>query len=383
MQNGRFNIVVDGQHGSTGKGAVASHLAWKNRPEILSTTNFPNAGHTSVYVDGSKFVAKMIPSPAILNKWVDDYNPLVVIGAGAAFNIDRLMEEIKECNIEDKIYIHPRAGVVTEEHKKVESGDSELSTKHIASTMQGCAVAACDKIMRKPTTKLARDYKEITSLVYGPYKQFPGIQSDIPMPLALQKLMKFGMSILHEGSQGFSLDINHGSHYPQCTSRSTTAMQNMADMGVPTSFVGDIYLVIRPYPIRVGNVVEDGNVVGNSGGCYSDNHEITWADVARDSGMPPNEAEALYTRELTTVTKRIRRVFSFSIKQVQEAVAINGANNIVLNFANYIDYSIYGQTGLNELPQKIKDFIRKIEDACEVPVTMIGTGPQVDHFIYV
>lgn len=378
MQSGKFNVCVDGMWGSTGKGLIASHLAWKHRPHVLSTTNMANAGHTAVFTDGQKFIAKALPSPSALSKWLlpttdwakgeQPYEPTIMVGPSAAFHIEQLLKEQLECNIPDaNIAIHERAGVITSEHKTLEG----VATKHVASTMQGCGAFAADKIMRKPDLKLARDYPELARFIINPMAF-----SDY-----LRTTMDDGHTILHEGSQGFSLDINHGSHYPQCTSRSTTAMQSVTDMGIPPSHIGDIYLVIRPYPIRVGNVVENGEIQGYSGDCYDDQREITWEEVAANSGMPQEEADLLKQKELTTVTKRLRRVFTFSPKQVKHAAWVNGATKIALNFANYVDWSCTTAKKYDDLSDKVKNFIRMVEDACNVPVTLVGTGPKVDDVI--
>jgi adenylosuccinate synthase len=212
-----------------------------------------------------------------------------------------------------------------------------------------------------------------------PEKFDSGIMEGKAVAVILARLLQSGWTILHEGSQGFSLDINHGSHYPQCTSRSTTATQNLADMGLPAQMMGDVYVVIRPYPIRVGNVIENGEQVGYSGDCYPGQEEMTWEQVSTAAGAPPEVTKG----ELTTVTKRLRRVFSFSETQLEEAVVVNGATKIALNFANYIDWSCFGMNQYDDLPQKVKDFIRKCEDVAQIPVTVVGTGPQNNHVCFI
>lgn len=386
MQPRKFNIVTDAMWGSCGKGAITTALANKHRPEIISTTNMANAGHTAVNKDGKAFVAKALPSASILTKWIPGYQPQIVVGASAAFTIDQLMDEIQQCGVNYTLNIHPRAGVITDEHKAAEAGGTQ-STKHIASTMQGCGAFLADKIMRKPDVKLARDYEELKGLLsdHLPKRiQLPtgGTAKLMNRPLhdVLYRLMtQHGHTILHEGSQGFSLDISHGSHYPHCTSRGTTAIQNAADMGIGHNMIGDVYLVIRPYPIRVGSVIEDGKQVGYSGDAYPGQRELTWDQVAKESGMPDDIAASLTKKELTTVTKRLRRVFEFSEQQLYEAAIVNGATKIALNFANYIDWSCFGMNEFGKLPSKVLEFIRKVEDITNLPVTVVGTGPQLDH----
>jgi adenylosuccinate synthase len=295
-----------------------------------------------------------------------------------------LLKEIAECglessgdlNPENRLWIHERAGVITQTHREEEC--TTTGTKHIASTMQGCGAFLSDKIMRRKELKLARDYTELTNYMSANFVKLQDYDEK-SMSTCLVRKMQLGFTILHEGSQGFSLDINHGSHYPQCTSRGTTAVQNLADMGLPFRSVGDVYLVIRPYPIRVGNIVEDGKLIGHSGGTYSGQEEMTWEQVAEAAGAPPEVMKG----ELTTVTKRLRRVFSFSGEQLLQAAVVNGATKIALNFANYIDWSCYGTNDYHSLPNKVYDFMHMCEDIAQIPVTIVGTGPQNDHVCFI
>jgi adenylosuccinate synthase len=416
MLRSKFNVVTDGQWGSCGKGLISTALAYKFLPEMISTTNMANAGHTAVNDLGEAFVAKAVPSCSAINRWnaiqpeheqagvAQPYKPFIFIGATAAFHLDRLLYEIEYCNLQDKIIIHERSGVITESHQRAETQES--GTKHIASTMQGCGAFLADKVMRRKDLKLARDYPQLANymahdrLINILYKLLDshyltrvpveesiggvlGVYSGrensyVSVPSLLSDLLEHGKTILHEGSQGFSLDINHGSHYPQCTSRGTTAVQNLADMGLPAQSMGHVYLVIRPYPIRVGNVIEEGQVVGYSGGVYHGQQEISWSEVAQNAGAPPE----IMQKELTTVTKRLRRVFTFSAQQIIDAVAVNGATHIALNFANYIDWSCYGTNDFDMLPVKVLDFIKKIEDIARIPVSIVGTGPQNNHVCF-
>lgn len=55
-------------------------------------------------------------------------------------------------------------------------------------------------------------------------------------------------------------------------------------------------------------------------------------------------------------------------------VMINNPTQIVLNFAQYIDWNAYKCKDYKMLPMKVKEFIAKIEEETHVPVTIIGTG---------
>lgn len=372
MQKGKLNVVTDAMYGSTGKGLMSSALAQKHRPGILTTTNAPNAGHSTTNDAGSKYVAKALPAAAILMRWLDNYEPNIFVGATAAFTIQQMLKEIELTGCGETLTIHDRAGVVTEEHAARER-DAASGTKHLASTMQGCGALLADKVMRRQDLKLARDYEELK-----PFLLSVGYPTAKSMPEVLRYQLDSGETGLHEGAQGFSLDINHGHSFPHCTSRSTTATQNLADLGLPIKYMGDVYLVTRPYAIRVGHVVENGEKVGDSGGWYHDQHEITWDDVAKEAGAPPEIAQG----ELTTVTGRLRRVATCSEYQLREASLVNGATKLAFNFANYVDWAVFGTNDLERLTPKVWDKIKYFEDVMQIPCALVGTGPQLNHVIY-
>ncbi len=170
-----------------------------------------------------------------------------------------------------------------------------------------------------------------------------------------------------------------------CTSRNCSLQAAMDYMAIPPSYVGDVYLNLRTFPIRVGNVVEDGIQKGYSGDAYPDCRELTWEEVARISGMPKEEADKLAERERTTVTKRIRRVFNFSFLGLRDAVQTNGATKLIVNFIQYLNWKDAGLKGGKEALQKLSSesraFITKLEEASNIPVVMIGTGADHSEFV--
>ena len=67
MQQGKFNILLDAMWGSSGKGKLSAWLADKFNVTNISSSNFPNAGHTFQYGD-FRFVAKVIPTAMALKQ---------------------------------------------------------------------------------------------------------------------------------------------------------------------------------------------------------------------------------------------------------------------------------------------------------------------------
>jgi adenylosuccinate synthase len=159
-----------------------------------------------------------------------------------------------------------------------------------------------------------------------------------------------------EVSQGFSLGIN-SEFYPKVTSRECTVMQGLADARIPPRELAKTYMAIRTYPIRVGNV--DGY---SSGDWYYDQHETSWGAIGVEE-------------EITTVTKRVRRVASFSMTQFYAACQANDPDYV---FVSHLDY-------LSEDDQR--DFM---VDLAEARISMgkrfrflTATGPKVTDVKYV
>jgi adenylosuccinate synthase len=384
MQEGKFNVVLDGFWGSSGKGKVATWLADRFNVTKVSSSNYPNAGHTARFEDGTSFVAKAIPTAAILKK-VKGMGMECFLSPGSGFLWDRFVQEWEEAG-QPKIYIHGRSSIVTPDHARRER-EGHDSTKHLASTMQGSGAALSDKIMRRADCVLAWDSEEMMREAFA--GKDCGDKVAIIDPATFREMtwsaIKSGHTWLHEGSQGFALSIDHGSHYPFCTSRNCTLQSAMDQMAVPPADVGDVYLNLRTFPIRVGNVVEDGKRMGYSGDFYPDCKELSWEQIAAEAGMPTAEATSLTERERTTVTKRIRRVCNFSFHGLKDAVRVNGATKLILNFVQYLDWKDAGLKGgpevFTELSSKTRALIDRIEDVTGLPVVLIGTGPLNDEVI--
>jgi hypothetical protein len=128
--------------------------------------------------------------------------------------------------------------------------------------------------------------------------------------------------VIVEGAQGYGLSMYHG-FYPYTTSRDVSVWQILADCGIPHDLLPtvmdlpDITVIgtCRTYPIRVANRFDThGTQVGYSGPCYDDQLEISFEEIGQKV-------------ELTTVTKLPRRIFTFSEKQITEAVRYYDAVN--------------------------------------------------------
>lgn len=298
----KLNLIIDGQFGSTGKGLISAYVALNNHIDVFISNLSPNAGHTFNLGDGPK-VVKQLPVGSVLR---DNRRSLIYLTAGSIINPALLLKEIETFEVDpERLCIHPRAAIITNEDLQEERSSSSSVAK-IASTQSGVGVALANKILRK--AKLAKDIPELKEFI---------------REVDLMWYMDQGLSVLMETSQGFDLGLNSGLAYPYCTSRDVTTSSCLSDAQVHPSYLGNVLMTTRTFPIRVGNLVVDGKTIGESGPFYQDSIETTWEDLKE-------------TPEFTTVTKRVRRVASFSLEQYKRSLHYIKPSHVFLNFVNYV-----------------------------------------------
>ena len=300
LSNNKLNVIIDGQFGSTGKGLVSCYVGKNNKVDLAITNASPNAGHT-FYIKGKKYVTRHLPVTGIINK-----KSIIYLCSGAIINPKILMNELKTFRInKNRIFIHPRAAVIEDCDINFEKTGS---VKKIASTMSGVGKALSRKINR--TSKLAMGNRLLKPMVK---------EININKYLNQNKIVKAVIEV----PQGFDLSINSGLSYPYCTSREITVSSALSDAQVNLNLLGKVIVCIRTFPIRVGNILEKGKEVGNSGPFYSDSIETSWDSIG-------------VRKEYTTNTKRIRRVATFSMKQYKRMIELFKPDYVFLTFANYL-----------------------------------------------
>ena len=289
---GKASMVIDGQFGSSGKGLIASYFAENCRPDISVGCLEPNAGH-SFYMGNTKFVTHLIPVSAIWNP-----TSLIYLSADSVIDIALLEKEISEFNIDRaRIVIHPRAAVT------LPSAQYDPFLVSIGSTQKGTGPARASKLLRK--NPLALNTPELEEFIDHDFK--------------LKTYLDNGATAFVETGQGLGLGINHGFSYPYCTSRDVLPSVILGELALPPRMLGYVCMAFRIFPIRVSNPAN-----GTSGPFYPDSHECSWEDI----NVPV---------EVTTVSKKTRRVATWSNQQLQDALEMLEPDIVFLNFCNYLD----------------------------------------------
>jgi adenylosuccinate synthase len=293
------SVVVGGQFGSEGKGKTALEIARQTAAAVVVRVGGTNSGHTAVDEQGKTWALRQLPVSVLAPATI------AVLPPGALIDPEILIRETEALKLDrHRLAVSPYATVITPEDKEAERRVGLIT--QIGSTGSGTGAALIRRIGRHTKNiVLAGDHPALKRYL---------VDTGALMREALNK----NRWVIIEGSQGFGLSVLHGGYYPNATSRDTTAATFLGEAGLSPQDVSDITLVLRAHPIRVA---------GNSGKLMG---ETTWAKIAKDAGLPPNY------KELTTATKKIRRVGRFDPRLVRRAIDANNPTRIVLNHFDYV-----------------------------------------------
>lgn len=377
-----LQVIVGGQFGSEGKGAVAAYLAARS-PDILAVrVAGPNAGHTVIgrcppgcpdvagvpaevvqrgahKRDAHPWRLRHVPVAAVANP--ESY---LAIAPGSEIDPDVLTEEVLTLElagykVKDRLWVDPSATLIDPIHHDIEAGTGSFHqildpngslVERIGSTGKGVGAARGSRIMRE-------------ARLVGEYDWADDLFTPADVGEFVRSRLYHDGDVQIEGTQGYGLG-QHAGFYPQCTSSDCTAMDFLAMAGCPPWLAGDdlqVWVVFRTHPIRVA---------GNSGPLAN---EVTWAEV----GQP---------EELTTVTRRVRRVGRWDGLLARKAMEANGYRpsrwrtvRAALTMADYVVPSIAGATSLTDLEPHQLDLIDQLVAARSKDlgalIGLIGTGP--------
>jgi adenylosuccinate synthase len=228
-------VIVGGQWGDEGKGAIIDYLAEK-ADVVARFAGGNNAGHT-VCVKDEIFKFHLIPSGIVHKK-------LNIVGNGTVIDPKVLVKEIENLEkrgfkiTDNNLVISSSAHVITEQQIEEDKKDKKIGT-----TGRGIGPCYKDKISR--TGKRISDFikegnkeaKKINPLVKDTY-------------LIINKAIE-DKNVLIEGAQGTLLDIDHGT-YPFVTSSNPTAGGACTGLGIGPTKINNVIGILKAYITRVG-----------------------------------------------------------------------------------------------------------------------------------
>lgn len=159
-----------------------------------------------------------------------------------------------------------------------------------------------------------------------------------------------------EGTQGSGLSLHHGP-YPSVTSRDTNVAGCLAEAGIAAARVRKVVMVVRTYPIRVA---------GTSGPITS---ELSWKEIERRSGLT-----GLAGQELTSKTKKLRRVGEPEWDLLRRAALLNAPTDVALTFADYLSAKNSRAWRFEQLTEETIQFVDEVERVTGARVSLISTG---------
>lgn len=361
-----LKVVVGGQYGSEGKGAVAAWLASHADPDralLAIRTGGPNAGHTVIgncppdcldllgHNGGSgpgtrhPWRLRQVPVAAVTHP-----DAQLMLAPGSEVDVDVLLNELRDLDSAGyqaslRMAVDGTATIISKEDIAFES----LLTERIGSTAKGIGSARAARAMR--TAKLAFN----SGSLLANHLVVPGLTH------AVGTLIAQGATVIIEGTQGYALG-QHAGDYPYVTSQDCTAVDILSQAQIspwlwPSDEV-EVWVVFRAYPIRVA---------GNSGPLR---RETTWADLR----LP---------EEHTTVTRKVRRVGEWDTLLARRAMQANGhpspALRVAFTMADHIIPALAGRTELDDLDEETHVGLHKLLAARQTDIgsliDLLGTGP--------
>lgn len=331
------DVLVGAQFGSEGKGNICAYIA--GGYDVLMRVGGPNAGHKVAF---PKYDYIQIPSGTQSNPQAK-----ILIGAGATLSVKQVLKEIQDLELTgERLSIDPQAIIIEDSDVRAEEGSLEV----IGSTKKGVGVATARKILGRDGQEHWGSRVRLAHQV-AEFKDFIRCTK-----VELENAYAAGKKVLLEGTQGTDLSIHHGS-YPHVTSRETTASGCLADAGIAPNRVRKVIMVMRAYPIRVG---------GTSGPMMK---EIEFEVIAERSGIATS---SLKKTEVGTVSGKQRRMGEFDWEQIRRAAVINGATDVALTFADYLDVANRDAQRFDQLTPETRKFIDEVERVTNASVSIIA-----------
>ena len=420
------NVVVIGtQWGDEGKGKIVDWLT-DHAQGVVRFQGGHNAGHTLV-IGGLKTVLHLIPS-GILRDKVACY-----IGYGVVISPSALREEVEMLeaagvDVASRLKISEACPLILPHHVAVDQArEAAKGDRALGTTGRGIGPAYEDKVARRAirlqdlfhrkrfAAKLGEvlDYHNFMLKNYYKWQTVDFHQTlDETLALAeriepmvgdvprlLYEAQQAGHNLLFEGAQGTLLDVDHGT-YPYVTSSNCVAGAAAAGAGIGPGGLHYVLGITKAYTTRVGSgpfptELEDdvgrqlasrGNEFGSTTGRP---RRCGWFDAAAlKRSIQLNGVSGLCITKLDVLdgAESLKICVGYKVDgQVSDILPV-GAEELALCVPVYEEMpgwseSTVGVKAHDGLPQAARDYLKRIEALCGVPIDMISTGPDRDETI--
>ncbi|WP_312978836.1 adenylosuccinate synthase [Corynebacterium sp.] len=419
-------IVVGAQWGDEGKGKATDILGGRV-DYVVKPNGGNNAGHT-VVVGGEKYELKLLPA-GVLSE-----NAVPVIGNGCVVNLEALFEEIDGLEARganaSRLRVSANAQLVAPYHQVLDKvSERFLGKRAIGTTGRGIGPSYADKVSRigiraqdlldesilrqkvegalnqknqmlvKLYNRKAIDVDEIVAYFMGYADRLTPMLIDAE--LELNQALDAGKSVLMEGGQATMLDVDHGT-YPFVTSSNPTAGGACVGSGIGPTRITSSLGIIKAYTTRVGagpfpTELFDkwGEYLQTTGGEVGVNTGRTrrcgWYDsvIARYASRVNGFTDLFVTKlDVLTGIGEIPVCVAYDVDGVRHdempmsQTDVHHATPIYETMPAW-DEDISGCRSFDELPQKAKDYLNRLEELSGCRVSYVGVGPGRDETIVI
>lgn len=329
-----ITIVVGGFYGDEGKGKIVGYLAVHDKPQIVVRSGSgPQAGHTVT----PHVKVTQVPSGLVYPK------AKLMIGRGTLIDPEVFLKEVKENQLEGRIFIDKGCAIVEKKHRKAEAD----LVKRIGSVGTGVGPARVDHVLRKGM--LAKDEPRLKKYL-------------IDVADAVNEASDKKKNILIEGVQGFGLSLLDHNYYPFVTSQDTTASQFAADTGIGPKLVDNVVVIYKSYLSRVG----------------TDPKFKEWSKTtSKKNGI----------EEHGSVSGRKRRLGDFNVDMAAKAYIRNTGTISAITCVDKLFPGNENITSYKKLTKEAKEFIKQIESKVHAKTKrfqtfqLLSTGPDLYDII--
>jgi adenylosuccinate synthase len=416
------NVVIVGtQWGDEGKGKIVDLLT-QHADYVVRFQGGNNAGHTLV-VEGKQYIFHLIPSGILYE------DKQCFIGNGVVLDPSVLLDEMQELTesglpvTPERLTISERAHLIMPYHNILDLGSESTKSKgsKIGTTGRGIGPCYGDKILRcgiktgdlldqdlfrdkleenvKAKNKIiTRDFNGTPLDVEAIYSQFQAYAEKLApyidnVSVKLDQGRKAGKHILFEGAQGTQLDIDHGT-YPFVTSSNVIAGNACTGSGFGPAHIDSVIGILKAYTTRVGEgpfptelFDATGEEIQKQGGEFGATtgrkRRCGWLDaVVANEAVRLNGITGLAITKLDVLSGQKNLEIGTSYQaEGKTYTAMPGNIRTTENLKPVYEQiegweeDISGVRSIDDLPQKARDYVKRIEDLTETPAMIVSVGP--------
>jgi adenylosuccinate synthase len=383
-------------------------------------------------IQGRQTVLHLIPS-GILRGDVACY-----IGNGVVISPQALLEEVDMLehagiDVRNRLRISEACPLILPCHSALDNArETARGLDKIGTTGRGIGPAYEDKVARRAVrlqdlfhrdrfaAKLGEmlDYHNfvLKNYFHAPTVDFQQTMDDTlsladrmkPMVADVPRLLfeanRAGSNLLFEGAQGALLDIDHGT-YPFVTSSNCIAGAATTGSGIGPQMLHYVLGITKAYTTRVGagpfpteldndvgrHLARRGNEFGSTTGRP---RRCGWFDAAAlkrsiqingVSGLCVTKLDVLDGVETLRLGVGYKLTGSDRQDEIHEILPV-GADELARCEPVYEEMpgwagSTVGIKSFAKLPEAARNYLKRIEQVCEVPIDMISTGPDREETI--